>query len=536
MLQGESGIEGYTYTFENVKGLYETNNEFSLPSPVFSPLQKQLPFKFQLLISKEEKNLWDEEPFLESNCSGQEKDNRPHIALYLQITDVQYSCVLIKVTFFIMHPIQGKIFSKFKIIFKFAKGMVIGFSEFISIVIFEKLKLRDFTIRCEFETFKRDFKIYEPFLNNELLSDVELCVGEEAYRAHKLILAMSCPVFRELFSIQDSITILDDTNVDPNIFYELLRYIYSGTVKNMESFAFDLFAAVEKYKIVELVNECRKTIVMNLKVTNVIPALLLCHDRHIVLSKSLLFNDCQKFIRNNFQEVINEGVCKILVKDEPMFLSLILRAIREWLNISKTKKVSILSPSIPKASLSNLEECEFFLNNKNLSDVEIHVGSIKYAAHKLLLSLRSPVFSRMFNHQMKETLTGVVEIEGLESEVFFEVLRFIYTNKMVRIDIAREILIAANKYEIADLKLHCETILINELMEKNLFDYFIFSDDHDAKQLKDKCFEFLIDKLYFIEDWNKFFADWSQNLANLRPHLLLEILHKLASDYQLVFK
>ncbi|XP_033228192.1 speckle-type POZ protein-like A [Belonocnema kinseyi] len=415
------------------------------------------------------------------------------------------------------------------------RKIMIGFPEFMSIEKFNKLKLRDLTIRCEFEIFKRDFKVYKRLLTNELLSDLELRVGKETYPAHKLILAMSSPLFREIFSMQDSITSLDVTDVEPNIFYELLRYMYRGSVNDMESFAFDLFLADDKYKIWELLNKCEKTIVVNLKVTNVIHALLFCHDRHLISSKACLFNECQNFIRNNFKEVINEEACKLLVKEEPTFLSLILRDIRKCQDISKSKKVSILSPLISETSLSFLGECEFFLNNKNLSDVEIHVGGIKYAAYKLLLSLRSSVFFRMFIHQMKETLTGVVDIEDIEPEVFYEVLRFIYTNKVERIDMAKEILIVANKYEIEDLKLFCETILINKLMKENLLDYLIFSDDHEPKQLKDKCFEFLIDKLYLIEDWNECFADWSQYVAYFHPHLLLEILNKLASDYELFF-
>ncbi|XP_033227370.1 TD and POZ domain-containing protein 4-like [Belonocnema kinseyi] len=81
------------------------------------------------------------------------------------------------------------------------------------------------------------------------------------------------------------------------------------------------------------------------------------------------------------------------------------------------------------------------------------------------MSGNSPVFDRMLSLPMKETLTGIVEIEDLKSEVFEEMLRFIYTNEFdAEGDYhLKEMMVAADKYEIDDLKSKCEDILAERL-------------------------------------------------------------------------
>ncbi|KDR23977.1 BTB/POZ domain-containing protein 6-B-like isoform X2 [Zootermopsis nevadensis] len=94
-------------------------------------------------------------------------------------------------------------------------------------------------------------------------SDCKFIVGTEPYQqefgGHKLILAMSSPVFEAMFfggmaEKNDPILILD---VQPDAFKALLEYIYTDAV-NLQSFdqACELCYAANKYMLPHLVGEC----------------------------------------------------------------------------------------------------------------------------------------------------------------------------------------------------------------------------------------------------------------------------------------
>jgi speckle-type POZ protein len=84
-----------------------------------------------------------------------------------------------------------------------------------------------------------------------------------------------------------------------------------------------------------------------------------------------------------------------------------------------------------------------------LSDVTFNVRGQKFAAHKAILSMRSPVFAAMFLHPTKEMQTGEVEVDDIDPNVFQEVLRYMYTGltRLTAMDVtAPALLVAADKY------------------------------------------------------------------------------------------
>lgn len=197
---------------------------------------------------------------------------------------------------------------------------------------------------------------------------------------------------------------------------------------------------------------------------------------------------------------------------------------------------------------SNIERCSYwkkfetFLNNQTHSDIDFQIGDEKYHAHKLILRTRSPVFDRMFSHHMIETITGVVKIDDIEPAVFYQVLRFIYTNEFETTDNDKifKILIVADKYDIDDLKSECENILANSLTIENFQRTITFADDLNADRLKKMCIVYLIDNIFLKE-----YDDMHERKNNLifttqftasNRHLLPELLNRLILDYELVLR
>jgi len=80
------------------------------------------------------------------------------------------------------------------------------------------------------------------------------------------------------------------------------------------------------------------------------------------------------------------------------------------------------------------EDFHQLLANCTLSDVTLVVGDKELEAHKNILGARSPVFAAMFEHDFKEKNENRVNIDDVPLNVFEELLRYIYSGKVVDMD------------------------------------------------------------------------------------------------------
>lgn len=125
-------------------------------------------------------------------------------------------------------------------------------------------------------------------------------------------------------------------------------------------------------------------------------------------------------------------------------------------------------------------------------DVTLLVGTREMLVHKAILAVRSPVFAAMFKHQMEESQRNRVIITDVDYDILEKMLTYIYTGRLQNIkEIARELLVAADKYDVGDLKAKCEEVLCSTLTIENAEDLLIFADKHSAKRLKVRCVYFI---------------------------------------------
>lgn len=80
-------------------------------------------------------------------------------------------------------------------------------------------------------------------------------------------------------------------------------------------------------------------------------------------------------------------------------------------------------------TINMLNRYKKFMANIEFSDVKIKVNDCKIPAHKLVLCAQSNVFYSYFRDgvENEEKATGIVEIEGFNVYVVYDMLRFIYT-------------------------------------------------------------------------------------------------------------
>jgi len=89
---------------------------------------------------------------------------------------------------------------------------------------------------------------------------------------------------------------------------------------------------------------------------------------------------------------------------------------------------------------------------KHFTDVDFLVGNESLGAHRFLLSASSPVFAAMFKSGMEEweeAQTGVVRISDVDPVTFKNFLEFIYTGREAATAKKEELLVVADKYQVA---------------------------------------------------------------------------------------
>ncbi|XP_065896611.1 kelch-like protein 20 [Dysidea avara] len=142
------------------------------------------------------------------------------------------------------------------------------------------------------------------FLDRGDLCDVVLCAGGEEVRAHRLVLAASCPYFDAMFtselleSRQEKIYL---QGVDCEALKLLVAFIYKGEITITESNVESLLSAASLWQLVPVIKFCSDFLQEQVEADNCVGILTLadtygCQD---------LFNCCQRYILHHFSDIVS---------------------------------------------------------------------------------------------------------------------------------------------------------------------------------------------------------------------------------------
>ncbi|CAM0909182.1 unnamed protein product [Alopecurus aequalis] len=155
---------------------------------------------------------------------------------------------------------------------------------------------------------------------------------------------------------------------------------------------------------------------------------------------------------------------------------------------------------VPPSDLS--DNVGKFLEATEGADVSFKVKEEVFAAHKIILAMRSPVFRAEFYGPMRdEHRRTTVTIEDMQPAVFRGLLHFIYTDSLPSMDdlnheeyeeMVKHLLVAADRYAMERMKLMCESKLSESLCAETVATTLALADQHHCSQLKDACIEFII--------------------------------------------
>ena len=135
-------------------------------------------------------------------------------------------------------------------------------------------------------------------------------------------------------------------------------------------------------------------------------------------------------------------------------------------------------------------------------------GDESVGSHSLILTARSPVFAAMFQHSsMKEQETGRVDIEDIQLDIFKELLHYIYsgrTRMSLTEETAQSLFMAADKYDIGDLKEECVAFLLTCFRVENALTLMAWAHLNSVDNLKEAALDFAAEhgqEVIQLDDW-----------------------------------
>ncbi|XP_033150791.1 protein roadkill-like [Drosophila busckii] len=182
---------------------------------------------------------------------------------------------------------------------------------------------------------------------------------------------------------------------------------------------------------------------------------------------------------------INNKIEKIYIDKIIIYFELSIQQINGIENSADAN----FKPRIEKNNGKLLKELGDLLHDSKFTDVIIISADKKeLRAHKLILAARSEVFKAMFSHELEENKLNEVSISDFDAEVIHEMLKYMYTEKLTKLnDLNADLLAIANKYELQELEQMCVDSLLEHLSIETAAEAFQLGDLYNWQILKDKA-------------------------------------------------
>ena len=192
--------------------------------------------------------------------------------------------------------------------------------------------------------------------------------------------------------------------------------------------------------------------------------------------------------------------------------------------LSNGSNTMLLPASKDEASADRyMEDMRRAFDAGKFTDATILCDDEEFHCHKVILAGRSSVFETMFSVEMKEKIDNQVVIKDMDADTLGEMLGYIYgcSANVNTGEKATNLLIAAEKYDLKELKQICENSLCLSLDVDNVVDRLILADLHCASNLHALA-------LRFIKENGESIVDQEGCREKLSPDLMWDIINVMA--------
>ncbi|CAM8922363.1 unnamed protein product [Rhodiola kirilowii] len=185
------------------------------------------------------------------------------------------------------------------------------------------------------------------------------------------------------------------------------------------------------------------------------------------------------------------------LKDDTLSINCTVGVVR-----SHTKGPKIYSIGVTPSNIA--QHFGHLLESGKRTDVKFEVGGETFAAHKLVLAARSPVFRAQLFGPMRDQNLDCIHVDDMEAAVFKAMLHYIYwdtlpdmeeitglNSKLASILMSQHLLVAADRYGLERLKVLCEAKLCENVGINTVSTTLALAEHHHCAQLKSVCTKFV---------------------------------------------
>ncbi|KAF6135107.1 hypothetical protein GIB67_040418 [Kingdonia uniflora] len=151
--------------------------------------------------------------------------------------------------------------------------------------------------------------------------------------------------------------------------------------------------------------------------------------------------------------------------------------------------------------------------------VQLYLGATageRFYAHRIALLASSDTFRAMFDGGYREKDARDIEIPNIRWKVFELMMRFIYTGSVnVTLDIAQDLLRAADQYLLEGLKRLCEYAIAQDVSLDNVSSMYELSESFHAMSLRHTCVLFILEHFNKLNERQGF----SQLILRITPEI-----------------
>ncbi|XP_018723901.2 BTB/POZ domain-containing protein At4g08455 [Eucalyptus grandis] len=127
--------------------------------------------------------------------------------------------------------------------------------------------------------------------------------------------------------------------------------------------------------------------------------------------------------------------------------------------------------------------------------VPVHRDILVIVSFYLLGMSRSPIFKAMLVNEMEESRSDTIKISDMSYDALHAFVNFLHAEACVNEQMACELLVSAEKYQVEQLKAYCEKFLVSKLNWDNSIKYYAFAHQHNAKHLLEAATSLISDNL-----------------------------------------
>ena len=171
-----------------------------------------------------------------------------------------------------------------------------------------------------------------------------------------------------------------------------------------------------------------------------------------------------------------------------------------------------------RIAASVLEGMQRCFTHDILTDIEIEVNNVVFKCHKVFLCAISDFFQAMFLSGMKESVNNRIQLSGLSSSTFRDVLTFYYEgmDNVITHDTVEELLRAAGLLQLDCLQVRCEKYYADHLCPENALGIWKLAACLGCKQLEQLAHTYILCQFDAISQEAEFLS--------LELELLLDLL------------